>query len=165
MPGLLDGLVATYVDNMSKKGKLRYMLQTLKALISYVPEPVEVEADGKVYKYKKTYLVTANNGKFFGGGMKITPKADISSEELDVVIVHTISKLLILPIFFTIYLGLHTKFTRYVTAFKAKKVKVTYTTPQVSQADGEGVNNVTSMTVESSKKKIHLRYYEHKKSA
>jgi diacylglycerol kinase (ATP) len=124
-----------------------------------------VEADGKTYEYKKSYLVTANNGKYFGGGMKITPKGDITSDELDVIIVHTISKLLILPIFFTIYLGLHTKFTRYVTFFKANKVTVTYATPQVSQADGEEINNVNSMTVESSKRKLHLRYYDHKKSA
>jgi len=161
----VDGLVATYVNNLSKKGKLRYMLTTLKALIHYVPEPVVVEANGKTYKYKRTFLVTANNGKFFGGGMKITPQGDISSNELDVVIVHTINKLFILPIFFTIYLGLHIKFKRWVTTFKTEEVKVSYSTPQVSQADGEGINNVTSMTVKPSKRKIHLRYYDIKKSA
>lgn len=161
----VDGLVATNVNNLPKKGKFRYMLATLKGLIEYIPEPTVIEANGKTYKFNKTYLVTANNGKFFGGGMKITPDADISSDELDVIIVHTVSKFLILPIFFTIYLGLHTKFKRWVTSFKASKVKVTYTTPQVSQADGEHVNNVISMTVESSKRKIHLRYYDNKKSA
>lgn len=161
----VDGLVATYVNNQTKKGKLRYLIATLKALIAYVPEPTVIEVDGKIHKYEKTYIVTANNGKFFGGGMKITPLADISSDQLDVVVVHTINKLLILPIFFTIYLGLHTKFKKYVTTFKANKVKVTYTTTQVSQADGESVDDVTSMTVESSKRKLHLRYYNHKKSA
>lgn len=161
----VDGLVATYVNGLSKKGKLRYMLTTLKALVHYVPEPVVVEANGKTYKYDRTFLVTANNGKFFGGGMKITPKGDIASDELDVVIVHTINKLFILPIFFTIYLGLHTKFKRWVTTFKAKEVKVSYSTPQVSQADGEEINNVNSMHVKSSSRKIHLRYYDIKKSA
>ena len=161
----VDGLVADNVNKLKRKGKLRYMLTSLKGLISYIPEPTIVEANGKTYKYEKTYLVTANNGKFFGGGMKITPKADISSYELDVVIVHTVNKFLLLPIFFTIYTGLHTKFKKWVTCFKAKEIKVTYTTPQIAQADGEGIKDVTSMTVRPSKKKIHLRYYDNKKSA
>jgi diacylglycerol kinase family enzyme len=97
--------------------------------------------------------------------MKITPEADISSDQLDIVIVHSISKLLLLPLFFTIYLGLHTKFTRWVTCFKANKVEVTYVTPQIAQADGEGVKEVVSMIVKPSNKKIHLRYFNNKKSA
>lgn len=161
----IDGLIASSVNDSPKKGRLRYMIKTLKALLSYIPEPATIEADGKIYKYKKTYLVNANNGKFVGGGMKITPNADISSDELEVVIVHTINKFFILLIFFTIYLGLHTKFTKYVTSFKAKEIKVEYTTPQIAQADGEGVKEVVSMTVKPSKNKIHLRYYDNKKSA
>ena len=161
----VDGLVASNVNELSKKGKLRYMITTLKALVSYVPEPTVIEANDKTYKYDKTYLVTANNGKFFGGGMKITPNADIASDELDVVIVHTVHKLLLLPIFFTIYVGLHTKFKRWVTCFKTKEIKVTYTTPQIAQADGEGIKDVVSMLVKPSQKKIHLRYFDNKKGA
>lgn len=161
----IDGYVATSVNEMSKKGKLRYMITTLKALISYIPGPATIKVKGKTYKYDKVYMVNANNGRYFGGGMKITPNADISSDELDVVIVHTINKFLLLPIFFTIYIGKHTIFKRWVTSFKAKKVEVNYKSPQIAQADGEGVKDVVSMTVEPSSKKIHLRYYDHKKSA
>ena len=161
----VDGLVASTVNDLPKKGKLRYMITTLKALISYTPGPATIKANGKTYKYDKVYLVNANNGKYFGGGMKITPNADISSDELDVVIVHTVNKFLLLPIFFTIYFGKHTLFKRWVNCFKAKKMQVTYQSPQIAQADGEGVKNVVSMTVHPSNKKIHLRYYDHKKSA
>lgn len=161
----VDGLVTSTINNSPKKGKLRYMLYTLQALLKYIPEPATVVADDKEYKYKKVYLITVNNGRFFGGGMEITPNADITDENLDVIIVHTISKLFILPIFFTIYIGLHTKFKKYVTSFKAKKIKVTFTTPQISQADGENEFDVVSMTVQSSKKQIHLKYFDNKKSA
>ena len=160
----VDGLVATYVDNLSKKGKFRYLVSTLKAIMAYVPEPTVIKANGKTYTFDKTYIVAANNGKYFGGGMKITPKADISSDELDVVIVHTIKKWLILPIFFTIYLGLHPIFKRWVTCFKTDKLEVEFKTPQLGQADGEGFRDSSSMTVMPSDKKIHLRYYDHKKS-
>jgi diacylglycerol kinase family enzyme len=160
----VDGLVATYVNALSHKGKLRYLISTLKALIAFVPEPTEIKANGKTYKFDKTYIVAANNGKYFGGGMKIAPKADISSDELDVIIVHTINKWLILPIFFTIYLGLHPIFKRWVTCFKADSLEVNFTTPQLGQADGEGIVDVSSMRVMPSNKKLHLRYYDHKKS-
>jgi len=161
----IDGLVTSTVNQAEKKGKFRYMLYTLKSLMKYIPEPATIIADGKEYKYDKVYLVTLNNGRYFGGGMEITPNADITDENLDVIIVHTIKRFFIFMIFFTIYLGLHTKFKKYVTSFKAKKVKVTFTTPQISQADGENESDVTSMVAEYSKKDIHLRYYDNKKSA
>ena len=161
----LDGLVAQIVDSQEKKGKLRYMWCTIKGMFKFIPEPATVIADGKEYKYDKVYIVAVNNGKYFGGGMQITPDANISDENLDVIIVHTISKLFILPIFFTIYVGLHTKFTKYVTNFKAKHVEAIFTTPQISETDGESHYDVTSMKVESSQKLLHLRCYDNKKSA
>lgn len=161
----VDGLVAQMVNESEKKGKFRYMLSTLKGLIRYIPEETTITVDGKEHKYNKTFLVTVNNGRYFGGGMEITPKADISDDLLDVIVVHSISKALILFIFFTIYIGWHTKFTKYVTHFKAKDVHVKYTTPQVSQADGESTYDVTEMHVKSSGKKVHLRYFDNKKSA
>lgn len=159
----IDGIVTSNVNNLESKGKLRYLMATLKGLLSFVPERATVIADGKEYAYDKVYLITANNGRFFGGGMEITPKADIGDDQLDVIIVHTISKAMIIPIFFTIYLGLHLKFKKYVTNFKAKKVHVKFTTPQISQADGENEHDVISMDVSSTKKPIHLRYYREEK--
>jgi len=159
----VDGLVAVLMDKTTKKGKFSYMFHTLKGLMKYIPEPAEVIVDGKVHQFQRVFLVTVNNGRYFGGGMQITPEADISTEELDVIVCHTISKLFILPVFFTIYLGLHTKLTKYVTHLKGKEIKVTYTTPQNSQADGENTLDVISMNVKSSGRKIHLRYFDNKK--
>jgi diacylglycerol kinase family enzyme len=161
----VDGLVASYVDNSDKKGKLSYLIQTLRGLINYTPEPATITVDDETYHYNKVFIVTVNNGRYFGGGMEITPQADISTEELDIIIVHSIAKPLLLFIFFTIYLGLHTKFTKYVTYLKGKNVTVEYTSPQISQADGEGTNDVTKMTVQSSNKSVHLKHYDNKKSA
>lgn len=159
----IDGLIGVEIDKSDRKGKFRYLINTFKGISKYIPEPATIIADGKEYKYDKVYLVVANNGKYFGGGMKITPNAQIHDEELDVVIAHTISKPLLILIFLTIYLGLHTKFTKYVTSFKASEITVNYTSPQISQADGELEHDVTSMTVRSSKKNIHLKYYDNKK--
>ena len=159
----LDGYVGFLIQKAKRKGKLAYLYHTLRALIKYIPEPITVEIDDEKHHFKKAYIVTMNNGKYFGGGMKISPDAKINDEFLDVIVVHTISKWLILPVFFSIYIGKHIKLKRWVTHFKAKKVKATFTTPQITQADGENYSDVTSMLVQSSGKKIHYRYFDQKK--
>ena len=104
-------------------------------------------------------MVTINNGKYVGGGMKLSPNANIDDEELDVIIAHDINKPLLLLLFATIYLGLHTKFTKWIFNRKCKTIDVKFPTPQICQSDGEKYENVTTMTIKSSGKKIHLRAY------
>ena len=92
--------------------------------------------------------------------MKITPKADLSTNTLDVIIVHTIPKWLIFFIFITIYLGIHTIFTKYVYTAKATSLKVQMPKQSIAQLDGEITNNVTTLEVSSSKKQIHFKQYK-----
>jgi len=155
----LDGLIINYVDNSKRKGKFRYFVSSIRAMIKYQPEPLDIIIDGEKKHFEKAYLTVVNNGRFIGGGMQITPKADISNDDLDVVVVHKVPKFLILLIFSTIYLGLHTKFTRYVYAKKCKSIKATFKSPKFIQSDGELQENITSIDVKSSGKKIHLRAY------
>jgi diacylglycerol kinase family enzyme len=156
----LDGLVLQYIDQSRNKGKFRYFVNTLKALIHYQPTDSTVWIDGEKKEFKRTYLIVANNGKYVGGGMKITPKADLSTNTLDVIIVHTIPKWLIFFIFITIYLGIHTIFTKYVYTAKATSLKVQMPKPSIAQLDGEITNNVTTLEVSSSKKQIHFKQYK-----
>lgn len=155
----LDGLIIDYVDKAKNKGKFTYFLCSLKAMLNYVPEPLDIVIDGEHIHFDKAYLVVVNNGIYVGGGMGITPHAKIDDENLDVIIVHSIPKYLLLLIFSTIYVGLHTKFTKYVFYRKCKSIKATFATPQISQSDGERITDVSSINVKSSGKKIHLRSY------
>ncbi|AIO18326.1 Putative lipid kinase BmrU [Candidatus Izimaplasma bacterium HR1] len=155
----LDGLIIDYVDKAKNKGKLSYFICSIKGMMSYVPEPLEVVIDGQKYNFEKAYMVVINNGRFVGGGMQITPNANIDDEDLDVIIVHGLSKFMLLILFSTIYLGIHTKFTKWVFYKKCKSIKATFTTPQICQSDGEKHEDVTSMEVKSSEKNIHLRAY------
>ncbi len=156
----IDGYVGYLMNESKGKSQFSYLINTLKALFRYIPEPLTITVDGETHHYDKAFLVTMNNGRYFGGGMQISPEGDITSPYLDVIVVHTIRKFLMLPIFFTIYLGLHTKFKRYVTHFKGKVITATFTSPQISQADGENYYDVTSITAKASGKTIHLRNYE-----
>lgn len=156
----LDGYVGYLIDQSPKKGQFRYFFNTFKALVKYIPEPLDTVIDGENFHFDKAYIVAINNGRFFGGGMQVAPDANITDENLDIIILHTVKKLLILPIFFTIYIGKHRMFKKYVFYKKAKHIKASFTTPQISQADGENYYDITSIEAHSSGKQIHLRYFE-----
>ncbi len=154
----LDGYVIYLTDQSKRKGQLRYLYNTLKGLVKYIPEPLSLVIDNVEYDFKKTYLVVMSNGKFFGGGMKIAPDGNINDEDLDILVLHSTKKILILPIFVALYFGQHRMFKKYVFFKKGKHVKATFTTPQISQADGETFYDVTSIESMSTKKQIHLKY-------
>lgn len=156
----LDGLIIDYVDKAKKKGKLRYTIASLQAIVKYVPETLEAVIDGEKMTFERTYMVTINNGRYIGGGMEISPKAKLDDELLDVIIVHGINKLVLLLLFITIYLVQHTKFKKWIFNKKCKTIDVKFPNPQFSQSDGELTDGITSMSVKSSGKQIHLRAYK-----
>ncbi len=156
----IDGLVIDYVDKASNKGKFTYYFSTLKAMVNYVPEHAQCVIDGKEHHFNKTYSVIINNGKYVGGGMKMTPNASLNDDYLDIIIIHSIPKILLFFIFITVYLGLHTKFTKYVYSTRCKDISVTFDTPQIAQTDGEKFDDITTLNATSSKKTIHLRKYK-----
>ncbi len=155
----LDGLIIDYVDNAKSKGKLTYFLSSLRAMINYVPEDLDVVIDGEKVHFKDAYLVSVNNGRFIGGGMEITPNAKIDDDTLEVLIVHSIKKAFLLLIFSTIYLGIHTKFKKYVFSKRCKAIDINFTTPQITQSDGEKTDDITSMSIKCSQKTVNLKAY------
>lgn len=155
----LDGYVGYLIDQSKRKGQFRYFFNTLKALVKYIPEPLHINIDGVEHDFKKAYIVAINNGKYFGGGMKIAPDGNITDDYLDIVVLHSVRKIMILPMFVTLYFGKHRMFKKYVFFQKGKHIKARFTTPQISQADGETYYDVTSIDTMSSGKKIHLRSY------
>lgn len=156
----IDGLVLEYIEQSKNKGKFRYFKNTLKALKNYQPCDATITIDGKRQTFKKMYLVNANNGQYVGGGMKITPKADLSSKTLDIIVVHTIPKWLIFFIFITIYLGIHTIFKSYVYTCKAKRLEVELQNPLTAQVDGETTINVTKLNVQANNTQMHFQEYK-----
>lgn len=155
----VDGYVGYLVDQNVNKGVYGYFRSTIKALLTYIPEPMTLTVDGKVTKFEKCYLVTMNNGRYFGGGMKVAPKGNINDENLDVIVAHSAGKLRLIFIFLTIYLGKHTRFKKYVYSTKGKHIKAEFTTPQITQADGENYYDITSMEVKSTGKQIHFKCF------
>lgn len=68
-------------------GHLVYGFNIIKALRHQDTFMVLVKANGHLYRYGDSYLVTTTNHPYFGGGIAILPKANIHSHKIDTVIV------------------------------------------------------------------------------
>jgi diacylglycerol kinase (ATP) len=61
------------------------------------------------------------HGAYFGGGMKIAPKAHRKDAHLDLVIVKNVPKWILILIFPSIYFGGHVIFKKWVKVYKATR--------------------------------------------
>jgi YegS/Rv2252/BmrU family lipid kinase len=83
-----SGLVDQEVNKTSKAlgGKLSFMWGSLKALTKYKDQLVRVAFDGKPAEAIPVTTLSVANGRYFGGGMKVAPEADVSDGLFDVTI-------------------------------------------------------------------------------
>ncbi len=104
------------------KGPNSYVAAMLLELPSFKPIKYQLAADG-VKREISAMLCGVANVKNFGGGMKISPQSEITDGELEVFILHEVSRPKLLKIFPTVYAGEHTKYPE-VEIFKAKSVTI-----------------------------------------
>jgi YegS/Rv2252/BmrU family lipid kinase len=84
----VSGLVDEKVNHTTKAlgGKVSFMLGSLKALVGYKDAKVDVQFDDRAPELVGVTTLAVANGKFFGGGMKVAPDADVSDGQFDVTI-------------------------------------------------------------------------------
>lgn len=142
----IDGYCCMVGNEKRKKNKkVNYLLIALKGFISgYKPADAKVTIDGKVFEYKKLWLAPTMIGRFFGGGMKITPNQDRKSGLLSTMLFHDAGKLYALWRFPTIFPGKHIKYKRKIKVFTGKSISVEFSNPSALQIDGETILNVKS---------------------
>jgi YegS/Rv2252/BmrU family lipid kinase len=85
----ISGEVSDEANNSSKRlgGRLTFMLATLKVGMKFHSKRVRVVFDADESKALETNIntVAIANGRYFGGGMKIAPNAEVSDGKFDVV--------------------------------------------------------------------------------
>ncbi len=83
-----SGLVDLEVNNTSKAlgGTVSFMWGSLKAMRKYKDQRVRMILDDKPLEEVMVTTLSVANGKFFGGGMKVAPDADVSDGLFDVVV-------------------------------------------------------------------------------
>lgn len=107
------------------KGLLPYLLGLISALKKFHSFRAELTLDtGEVLNEAFT-IVSIANGRFFGGGMKVAPLAEVTDGLLDVMIIRGLPKFAVpflLPLFIT---GLHAKIPAICRVRRCKRVKLT----------------------------------------
>jgi diacylglycerol kinase (ATP) len=126
-------------------GGLAYAITALRLLKTYETHQVTLLVNGKEHTFSNVWLTAINNIPYYGGGMKISPKAKPNDGKLRVCIVHNISRKKLLTFFGTVFFGKHTAL-KGVTFLEGTSIEVASQKAMTIQADGE-VIGVTPISI------------------
>jgi len=137
-----DVMVANRVNNYKSKrgGVVTYIKAVLETLFSYQNVPFRISVDDQVFEVTSLLMAVAN-GRYYGGGIKICPGAEIRDGRFDVCIVGDLGKLgtlALLPTALAGWHGIHPK-VRFV---RGRRVVVEGPSELRIQADGELIGNL-----------------------
>jgi diacylglycerol kinase family enzyme len=123
-----------------------YVVGALGALFAYKPKKITVSLpaprwaptdDGWVAKFDENALLAAvGNAPSYGGGMRLTAKAELDDGKLDICFVRGAGRLTILRFFRTVFAGTHLKL-KYVEYLQTERLRVDAEKPMPIYADGE----------------------------
>jgi len=120
-------------------GGAAYKLALGYSFLSAMKNPITFEIDDEPITIGEgnVTLAVLGNGRFYGGGFKATPLADISDGLMDFITVPTISRLEFLKYVGDYKNGRHLETMPFVTYKKCRKLKMISPQPITLQADGE----------------------------
>ena len=122
-------------------------------LFHFKPTNAKITVDGVTKEYKKVWIAPTMNGRFYGGGMMVTPAQNRLREDGKVssAVLYGSGALRTLIVFPSIFKGEHVKHTDMVEIREGHEVTVEFDRPTALQIDGETVLGVTSYTVRTGK--------------
>jgi len=148
----LDGFVCEQGDRVrsSSDKKVNYTNIALNGvLFKYKPVNASIIVDGQIKNYEKVWLAPTMLGKYYGGGMMITPAQHRLNTE------HTVSvavwkgtgRLTTLARFPSVFTGQHVNKEDMFEVRTGHEVTVRFDRPMSLQIDGEVVRDVTEYSV------------------
>lgn len=83
----ISGLVTELVNRAPKAlgGRLSFLIGTLRAIVRWQAGPVRLRVDGEIVHEGPLDLAAVANGSYFGGGMRVAPRACADDGLFDVV--------------------------------------------------------------------------------
>ncbi|MBQ7392672.1 MAG: diacylglycerol kinase family protein, partial [Clostridia bacterium] len=152
----IDGYCCEEGDKIKAKSNkpVNYTAIAIKGLLFFFkPTNAKVTVDGVTKEYRKVWIAPTMKGRYYGGGMFVTPAQDRFDPEGKVSfgILHNSGALHTLMIFPSIFKGEHVKHTKQFESIAGHEVTVEFDRPTALQIDGETVLGVTSYTVKTGK--------------
>ncbi|WP_231686789.1 diacylglycerol kinase family protein [Bacillus sp. JCM 19034] len=141
-----DGEVAQATNKANYKrwlnqfglGSLSYVFSMLNVLRSYRPTSIKLRVDKEELSFSDVWLVAVANSPNYAGGVRICPQAVQDDGELNICIVHGLSKWRLLLLFVRAYRGTHINH-RSVHLAKGKEVFIQTSEPVSVHSDGETI--------------------------
>jgi len=148
----IDGYCCEEGDKLREKSDkpINYAAIAIKGMLGkFKPCGGSVTVDGVTTRYKKIWLAPTMNGRYIGGGMKITPDQDrLNAEHLVTNLVfHDSGMLKTLMVFPSIFKGEHVTHKDIIEIKTGHEIKVEFDKPCALQIDGETYTNITNYSV------------------
>ncbi|MBQ2714068.1 MAG: YegS/Rv2252/BmrU family lipid kinase [Clostridia bacterium] len=140
--GLDIEVLRTYNKMKLFKGKIKYLLSLLITLMRFGSYHTVFKIDGQEYE-RNALIIAGGNGQCYGGGMKVTPHADLTDGKISVTVVNKVPKIkypIVLPKFIK---GKHEKLKKYIEQFVCEEFEVSLPDEAVPtlEVDGEVLEN------------------------
>jgi len=133
----IGGLVDDLVNSDPRKGRISFLVATVKALRRYRPIDLRVVVDGQPWHAGEAFLVAVANGTSFGKGMRVAPHARMDDGLFDVVLVEPLPAARLLTRLPRVYLGRHLHL-RQVKVTRGRRIELVPHGPTPPMdADGE----------------------------
>jgi diacylglycerol kinase (ATP) len=141
----MDGEIARRMNQDLRwlRGAPAYAVATLMTLARFRPAEIVLELDGTVRRLE-ALLVAVANGRYYGGGMMVTPRAALDDGLFDVCVLGALERLEFLRTFPSVYRGEHLSHPK-ISLYHARRValRVEGNGPAFpAQADGESVGRL-----------------------
>ncbi len=148
----IDGYCCLVGDRLKaqKVKDIDYTGIAIKGLLfHYKPSGGTVTVDGDSRRYKKIWLASGMNGRFYGGGMMPAPAQDRLNGRgiVSTCVFHDSGKLGTLMIFPSLFKGEHIKHQKKVDVRSGKRITVEFDSPRPLQIDGETIPEVKKYSV------------------
>lgn len=118
------------------KSSIAYTISVIYTFINFKNRKISLEVDGELVE-EDAFLVAIGNGRYYGGGIPILPRAFMDDGYLHICIIKDVSKLIFLRYFLKILKGRHEEIKSHVSFLKAKNIKVTTKGKTYLNVDGE----------------------------
>ena len=152
----IDGYCCEEGDKLKAKSDkpVNYTAIAIKGLLfHFKPTNAKVTVDGVTKEYKRVWIAPTMKGRYYGGGMFVTPQQDRFDPEgkVSFATLHNSGALRTLMIFPSIFQGKHVEHTKQFEVRTGHEITVEFDRPTALQIDGETVLGVTSYTVKTGK--------------
>jgi diacylglycerol kinase (ATP) len=139
-----DGKVAQKVNgawykklgNLLRLGKIAYIAGFFDVLLHYRPSSVHIRLDDRTLSFTDVWLIAIANAPNYGGGMCICPQADLTDGQLDICVIHHITRWRLLLLFPQLIRGNHIRHPS-VTMLKGKDAQIDSDAAMIAYGDGE----------------------------